>query len=227
MKRIAFAVNKNFTKIYSKVKHRKGHGIHSPLVFYIVTHILETKHQYYGFKDIEHLIQTQTGKSYKSNKLNKLVFQLVNKFKPKEMLAMGVAKDNHLLYASIPHKDMVLHVAEQSFDLSQKALENLTLIGMPYTFHAHLPNSLEAYSFIMIDMRQYGCSTPHLQSYIFKHLTQDGILILSNIRTNRYIHSLVKQIQKDSRVRISMDLYSVMVIITDRKYQRQHYLLNF
>ena len=44
---------KEYIKFYFTAKHHKGHGVHSPFVFSLIEDVLNEKHPYYAFKDIE------------------------------------------------------------------------------------------------------------------------------------------------------------------------------
>lgn len=110
--------------IYRKIRHSKGHGIHSPFVFNLITKVIRERGSFYRFKDIEllrkRLLQnetpifyTDTGRKIKQRKstiaevvrreaiqpkTGALLFRLTNYFKAEHILHIGSSMGLSTLY---------------------------------------------------------------------------------------------------------------------------------
>lgn len=108
-------------------KHRKGFGIHSPFMFYMVTNVIEEKLPYYRFFQIENLrklllkskrvvmVDFPGGKEKRrmtvgkityaetiSKEYDQLLFRWVNYFKPRNVVEIGDSIGVTTLYLSTP-----------------------------------------------------------------------------------------------------------------------------
>lgn len=111
-------------KLYRKLRHSRGYGVHSPFVYNLITKVIEEKGAYYRFGDIElirrRLLQNETMVSYpdrrRKGKTRKapireivrreairprqgaLLFRLTNHFKPEKILQIGPSMGISTLY---------------------------------------------------------------------------------------------------------------------------------
>jgi len=112
--------------IYRRIRHRKGHGVHSPFVFNLITKVIEEKSPYYTFHEIELLRKrlsfkeeriTYPDRHHKGKlrtrsiarivaqeainpKHGALLFRLTNYFKPEHILQIGPSMGLSALYLS-------------------------------------------------------------------------------------------------------------------------------
>lgn len=101
--------------IYKRIRHIKGHGVHSPFVYHLITQVIDERCSYYRIDDIEfirkqllfkedvipvpgkpsekgNLVRTVgdiTRREAISPKHGALLFRLTNYFKPKNILQVG------------------------------------------------------------------------------------------------------------------------------------------
>lgn len=109
-----------FLRYYFNASNGKGHGIHSPFVFQLVTKVLNDKTEYPSYKEIERqrslllgnetiievddfgagsvkglkkkrVVQVIAASSLKPKKYAQLLFRLVQYFQPKEVLELGTS----------------------------------------------------------------------------------------------------------------------------------------
>lgn len=64
----------------------------------------------------------------------------------------------------------------------------------------------------------------HAEDGALDHLHQGSMLVVGELQKN---HELWRQIQQDSRTRVTMDLYDFGLVFFDPKLQRQDYIINW
>ena len=83
-------------------KQSKGHGIHSPFAFDIITNVLNSPYSYYAFTDIPESFPYSKGEYKKTKKFNHLSFRLVNHFKATNILEINPGNGSNTSYIISP-----------------------------------------------------------------------------------------------------------------------------
>lgn len=116
---------KEYIKFQFTAKHHKGHGVHSPFVFSLIEDILNEKHPFYAFKNIERArvnlladnsviyvndhgtgtsrnrkISEIARRSLKSKKEAQMLFRFACMMQPKNILELGTCLGITTLYLS-------------------------------------------------------------------------------------------------------------------------------
>ena len=121
------------TKLYRRMRYRKGHGVHSPFVFNLITKVIEESLPYYRFHEIElerrklHYCLEELSYTDKKGRKEKkhtatvsaivaqeaikqkqgmLLFRLANFFKYKKMLQIGTGVGISTLYLTSYDSDI-------------------------------------------------------------------------------------------------------------------------
>lgn len=94
-------VIKRFLRSRRRRIHKRGHGIHSPFLFSLITGVIDNKHRYYFYDQIDLMYKevTKASKSYKMNnsknlgvpsvKVLQCIFRIINEFQPKRIFFEG------------------------------------------------------------------------------------------------------------------------------------------
>ncbi len=141
-------------KLYRKLRHRKGYGIHSPLAYSLITKVIEEKYPYYVFDEIEkmrqELIDDTTLVSYlgRSGKIKKktigeitlkechhrkygaLLFRLVNFFKATSVLNVGSSSGVMSLYLASADSNCSCVALEHRKELIEAAKDKAGKLGL-------------------------------------------------------------------------------------------------
>lgn len=83
---------KRVWRSFSRWRHGRGFGIHSPLAYDVLTSTLRGQRHtgYYGYRDLP---PSQGGKSRKAERRARLVFRLVARFQPRSVAVAGMTAD--------------------------------------------------------------------------------------------------------------------------------------
>lgn len=140
---------KEYIKFYFTAKHHKGHGVHSPFVFSLIEDVLNEKHPYYAFKDIErvrkgllsdhstiYVNDYGTGASrerqvseiaracLKSKKEAQMLFRLACLMQPRNILELGTCLGITTLYLAKARTSAKIHTIEGCPNIAKIAQTN-------------------------------------------------------------------------------------------------------
>ena len=153
-------------KVYRKLRHRKGHGVHSPLAYGLITKVIEEKCPYYIFEEIERIRQaliedstliTYPGRSGKitqhtigeitlhechHRRYGALLFRLVTFFKASSVLNVGSSSGVMSFYLASPHSNCRCVALERRQELVAVAEDKAKQLGME-NLHFYLGTGLD------------------------------------------------------------------------------------
>ncbi len=136
-----YRLKKTGSRLYRKMRFRKGFGVHSPFAFDLITKVIEEKSYFYAYHDIrttqEDFIKhpgkavytDRKGKQHAvsyaslfkqeaiSSKKGKLLFRLTNFFKPKEIVQLGTSLGFSSLYLAAYSSDIQVNAIENNESL--------------------------------------------------------------------------------------------------------------
>lgn len=193
----------------SRFRYRCGYGVHSPFAFQLITDVIYEKTPYYAY----HALAAEQEKREKAHgwrkegeKVNRLLFRLVNRVQPRAILEVGRPSTASVyLQAAKPLADYLF-----AAHLSELLLESGATIDVLYLNDEKNPVLMEEVFHVCADRA-------HTHS----------LFILKGIGYSRAMKSLWKRLKKDERVGITFDLYDVGLLFFDKTKIKQHYIVNF
>lgn len=81
----------------SRFRHRCGYGVHSPSDFFLITSIVYEKYHYYAYRVLKERGFPAYLPHYR-RKVNRLLFRLVNYFRPKSLIEVGIGNGASIGY---------------------------------------------------------------------------------------------------------------------------------
>ncbi|MBN2166934.1 MAG: class I SAM-dependent methyltransferase [Marinilabiliaceae bacterium] len=256
---------KSFFKYLFFFRHVKGYGIHSPFVFNLVRNLFYDKSMYYQMTTIDSIRKKYiTNKcvieindlgvggdiepyKYKSIsylcknasmpvKYGELIFKMVARFKPKEILELGTSIGISTLYLALPDKRArvntiegcanTLKVAKTTFD--ELGLKNV--IAHLGNFDDKLPlvlNSLNSLDFVFFDGNHRKEATLNYFNQCLKKINNETIFIFDDIHWSKEMSEAWRLICEDPRVVVSIDIYRLGIVFFRKECQKQHYVVRF
>lgn len=193
-----------------RFRKRCGYGVHSPFAFDLITNVIYEKRPYYAYADLKkrckELQCSGEKRSGGLDKVNKLLFRLVNRCQPQTILDLGTSS----LAACylIAGKSAARYYQGSTF--SESAFPEKETIDFLYMHH--YPDSAEA--------ERSFLSCVNLT-------TEKSLFVVEGIRYSPDMRALWERIQNHPKVGITFDLYDVGLIFFDLKKIKEHYLVNF
>ena len=235
-----------------KARHRRGHGIHSPFLFRLITEVIENKGYFSAWpiltaaeENVRNMLKivdsttfqklygTKTGIDCQSarklhllsGKFDRLIFRLVNEFQSGSLSFYGSTFGVTLMAMALADRRVRL-VAQ---------VEN----GHYRSFCRRL---IEVYDIENIDLSGAGdvvasdvvvVQNPLDPDECSRVLAQivaqpyDGVIILCGIHASAEMEAVWKRYQKEQQIRISLDLFEIGIFICKKGLQKEGFVLRF
>lgn len=224
-----YKLSRTGLKILYKIRHHRGHGIHSPFVYNLVRKVIEEKTPYYSYQDLKDYIYNQPEIKGKIDKYNRLSFRLVNYFGAKRILEIGSGKGINTLYLTAPSKDIVCTSVETNTE--KQAVAQKLYSGWDRKIHLVegkiLPDMEKKQDCIFIDLDSYKDFGKDIVPYLSSMLHENTFIVVRGIRTNRRCRMLWKSIS-DMEARTAMlDLFNIGIIFFNKKLYRWNYQISY
>lgn len=187
-----------------------GFGVHSPNVYGLLTDVLRERRPYYAYESIERL-SSAAGRDGCSVRVNKLLFRLVNRFRPEHVLEVGDGDGCGRACMSMARRATSVSVMdEKAKDISTSRLTVELGEGRKIGF-LHITQTA---AFREI----YEAALPLVD--------EKSLFIIEGVRLTKEMCAWWKQVEQDARTGITIDLYDVGLVFFDRKCPRRNYRFN-
>lgn len=194
-------------------RYYKGHGVHSPFVYHLVTDIIEGTYPYYCFDEIEDIRLTLKPKLRRHclpKEIAQVFFRMINFFQPKYVVEFGHGDGitaQYLTQASSKAKSVYMediHEVELH-DLIQKCSPDLVI------FYADLDAAA-----LRMTLRE---------SLAAHH--EDSIFVVAGIHDTPEKNQVWKNLLEDASVTLSLDLFSWGMIFFRKTLEKRTYILKY
>ena len=194
-----------------RFRHRCGYGVHSPSDFFLITSVMYEDRPYYAYGSLKASSASKSLPHYRE-RINKLLFRLVNYFRPTSLIEVGEGNGDALRYMRCARSSMT------SVGLGGVEKEE-TL--------CRLKNELERMKrvdFLHIAFTPYYKEVFELA---FPYLSSSSCIVIGDIYSSKERKTWWKQLIADERIRISFDLYDIGLLLLEEKRFKQNYIVNF
>ena len=224
-----YKLSRTGLKLLYKIRHHRGHGIHSPFVFNLVTKIIEDKTFYHTYEDVRSVLDDIPLKYYHLNKYHKLFFRLTNYFKSERILEIGsgYGVNSLCLTASSASSECVcVETSEEKYSKA-KMLYDKWDRKINLSIEKELPILSEKQDCIFINLLNYNFSPSDLNQYVLNLSYGKTIVIVEGIRTNKRCQMLWRSIMEMEARTAALDLFNVGILFFDTKLYRWNYKISF
>lgn len=194
-----------------RFRYRCGYGVHSPSDFFLITSVIYEGLPYYAYDRLKASSGLKSLPHYRE-KVNKLLFRLVNFFRPISLIEVGEGNGDSIRYmreACSSMKAVSLKGDGQEATLRQLKVELEKVKKLDFLHIGHI-----AYYKDIFEM-----AYPYLHS--------QSCVVIGNIYMTKERKEWWSQLLADERVRISFDLYDIGLVLFEEKRFKQNYKVNF
>jgi predicted O-methyltransferase YrrM len=245
-------------------KHTRGHGIHSPFVFDLVNQVIfnQRKFEEYDlFNQIRNELKSadysvemvDTGaksihfsnqrrcladlakNSSVNSKFGKLLFRLINYYKPQLMVELGTSLGLSSVYIATGNKQSTLYTIEANEVLCEYArqifqkykIENIKLIhGMFDEELVKARDKLNGLQFAFIDGNHTYSATLRYFEF-FSNSIEEGIIVFDDINWSAEMRRAWQGIINDQRAIVTIDLFFMGIVIRRKSLTPGHFRVRF
>ncbi|MFZ6024939.1 MAG: O-methyltransferase [Bacteroidota bacterium] len=255
-----------YLRYYITASNGKGHGIHSPFVFDFVQHVLNDDRQFYAYRQIENLrqlllndqrilevedfgagskihtspyrkIATIANTSLEPAKFGQLLFRMVNRYSPSDILELGTSFGITTCYLAMADSNASVTTMEGSSAIANIARGNFQKLGirncrlMEGNFDDTLPQWLKEgrkIDMAFIDGNHRYEPTVKYFKQLLNYTNENSILIFDDIHWSKEMEKAWKEIQEDDAVTLSIDLFFIGIIFFRKEFStKQHVSIRF
>ena len=233
-------------RLYRKLRYRKGHGVHSPFVYNLITKVIEEKASFYAFDEIEKYrkellsqkndLSILTTKEAQSREYGALLFRIVNFFKCQSVLQIGSSTGIMSLYLAMASKHCDCFALEERPNILC-AIKDFVLAHNLDKFHFVEGNSKEALmkfqststqmDLIFINQLPESMTVEELYSLCQSLRHKETVLIINEIKRNKNMNKLWLMMRNHPQSRVSIDLFALGILFFDDKLHKKHYKTYF
>lgn len=221
---ILYQLLRQNSRIYYKLKHHRGHGIHSPFVFCLINDVIEEKRTYYAYLDIHKFILITANRTDKREKIHKLLFRLVNRFTPSKILEIGTGNGFSTLYLTAKTNTIectCIGADNDARDIHRKWNRNIQYLNELFA------DKLDRQDFIYVNLMNISLEKDKLCNLLKNLVHVQSTIVIDGIAKSKQNQLFWKEVIASDSVRISLDLYDLGILFFDRKYYKQNYKLSF
>lgn len=240
--------------------------MHSPFMFHLVLNVIYLKDEFYDYKKLSEtraqLSNDETvltisdfgagSRVFKGNqrkvkdivkhgisneKYARLLFRLVNHFKPNNIVELGTSLGLTTMYLAAANKKSQVYTLEGSKEIADFAkqqfakdkLENIELIEGNFndTFPALL-NKLDVVDFAYIDGNHTKEATINYFIQLLPKCNENSVLIFDDINWSEGMQKAWQFIKTHERVKLSIDLFFIGIVLFRKEQQQQeHFVVRF
>lgn len=223
-----YRISRSGLRLFYKIRHHRGHGIHSPFVFRLVNRVIEEKAMYYAYEHIYQAVRSNPNIHKKPDKYNLLSFRLVNYFNARKILELGSTEGINTLCLTASNSSIECVCVEPSPEKAKKALSLYEDWGRNITLYTdnNFPTG-DKTDCVFINLKTFPTSEEWIIEQLFPLLHDKSFVIIRGIRTKQKHQMLWKQLTLSDKVTVSLDLYNEGILFFNEKLNKQNYKISF
>lgn len=236
---------------FFKARHSKGHGIHSPFLFRLITQVIGNIGNFSAYPllkaaddnvknmleilDINSFSQKEwTGCCHSeflrihkfSSKYDRLLFRLVNDFRPKGIAFYGSTFGVTLMALALADNRKVVkaQVDNDHFRSFCRRLIEVYEVENIEIFETGKPMAAD---FVVVQNPLDPGSCDKILSDILKQSNYQGVVIFAGIHTSPALEAVWSSHKSNPAVRVALDLFEIGIFICKRELQKEEFVLRF
>lgn len=195
-----------------QARYYKGHGVHSPFVYHLVTDIIEGSYPYYCFDEIEDLRMTLKPKPRRRclpKKYAQIFFRMINYFQPKYVVEFGHGDGitaQYLTQASSKAQSVYMETIVSQMDL-----------------HRFMKQCSPDFVIFYADLDAAALRMA-LQAALAAH-DHSSILVVAGIHDSPEKNQVWRELLQDASVTLSLDLFQWGMAFFRNTLEKRVYVL--
>ncbi len=238
---------------FFKARHRNGHGIHSPFLFRLITEVIENKGNFSAYplmkdagENVRNMLKILDMKSYQpqnkqtvivnSNenkelhrlpeRIDRLIFRLVNEFRPKDMAFYGSTFGVTLLAMALADRRIKLD-AQVENDHYRSFCRRLAEVYEVNSIQFSEAGIVKAADFVVIQNPLDPEYCQRVLSAILAASDYDGVVIVSGVHTSAEMESVWAKSKSNPVIKVALDLFEIGILICRTGLNKEEFVVRF
>jgi predicted O-methyltransferase YrrM len=242
------------------------YDVHSPFLYNFITQVVEDKTHYKSYNDLQklfsalnknnstlHIEDLGAGTTYEKSKVKtvaavfnntalkgkygKLLFRIVNYYKPSAILELGTGLGIATSYMALANTNAAITTIEGSAEIAAVAKENFkqSNINNISLIEGNFDNILPAFikqhqniDFALMDGNHRYESTINYFNQLLKLCHNDTIIIIDDIHWSEEMQKAWNEIAQHTAVTLSLDFYKIGIIFFRKEFKvKQHFAIRY
>ncbi len=220
-------------RLLLRKKQSKGHGIHSPFAFDIITNVLNGPYSYYAFTDIPESFPYSKGESKKIKKFNHLSFRLVNHFKATNILEINPGNGFNTSYIKSPSSKKNYKSISGKGSLVNAAEESTSGVGVVEVTagetnktegsESDVVATKQKYDAVFININGDESCIPSIKWLL--DISHENTFWVINPINKKHSKQFCQLIVNHESVTVSFDTNNTLVVFLRKSYHKHHYFV--
>ena len=220
-------------RLLLRKKQSKGHGIHSPFAFDIITNVLNSPYSYYAFTDIPDSFPYSKGETKKIKKFNHLSFRLVNHFKATNILEINPGNGFNTSYIKSPSSKINYKSISGKGSLVNAAEESTSGVGVVEVTsgetnkaegsESDLVATKQKYDAVFININEDKSCIPSIKWLL--DISHENTFWVINPINKKNSKQFCQLIVNHESVTVSFDTNNTLVVFLRKSYHKHHYFV--
>lgn len=212
-----------------RFRHRCGYGVHSPSDFFLITFVVYERLAFYAYsllhakrKEVEHL-------PHYREKVDRLLFRLVNYLQPAAMLEVGTGSGLTARYmAEAKHVPLCTLDEGQDRDEVKQLLKDCPLADYRCGKVSDLLHRyMESHSCPDVVHIAFTSYYKEVFEALLPGVSSHTCFVIGSPYATKEKREWWKQVIGDPRTGVTFDLYDVGLVFFDKKRVKEHRIVNF
>lgn len=231
-------IKRYLTKGIRKIRYRKGHGVHSPFAFSLITQVIDEKDQYYAYEQIKQIRKAYT----KHHTLRQmplkqlyLLYRFVNRFRPNTVLEINKVGGVATSVLSMAHLNAsIVSIGDNQSAISSTACikaannhSNCSVITGDIERVINEMGDRDLFDLILIHPDRGDHSPQNLFSLLQKHRSVEAVIVIEGIDYDAVMRQLWELFKQQPEASLTMDLYEIGLVIYRPNLYKKHYIVSY
>jgi len=252
-------------KYYLFSRHKYGYGIHSPFVYDLIKSIVRRKFDKRETENLEKLRKEMNNSQYLINhidfgsegininsrkktissisrrtaikrKYGELLFQLVRKFRPDNILELGTSLGISTMYMALASPDSKINTIEGCLETAEIAENNFKKLNLKNIclskgkFDDVLQDIISKsgrLDFVFFDGNHKMKPTLDYFNLCLKHAHKESVFIFDDINWSTGMKLAWKEIKAHNKVTVSIDLFFMGIVFLNKDFAKHDYVVRY
>jgi hypothetical protein len=246
-------LTRKYLKYLINAGHKKGHGIHSPFLFRLITEVIENRGFYSAYpmlaaaeENVRSMVRMLDTETYQqlydakpgsdssatkklhllTGKFDRLLFRLVNDFRPETISFNGSTFGVTLLALALADRRIQLRAQVENSHYRSFCLR---LMEVYEVGNISLKGAAEvvASDFVVVQHPFNPEECSRILSQILSATSYQGVIVLCGIHSSAEMDAVWTKYKSVEKVQISLDVFEIGILICKEGLQKEDFVLRF